>query len=521
MLANKRRLRTSLLVFALICRAQALVRFPSLPLGWKVAGPLALVPGVSPQESRQLKAPACSRPPAPKPGAQCSLVDFSHTIMDKHGNKTPSTLTQRRPADNGTPPSPKILPEGKKAAGLMEAHGAGSPPPILKVLFFWHYFALSFFGPFVAIFLSKAGLSPSQIALVNSLRPVFVTLSIPTAATIADKLGKHKAILMALLMVAPLARLSLLFTTSMWGVILVILLSDLFGSPVEPMIDSTALGMLPPTDQGAYGRVRVFATLGWSVCGVPLAGWLLATYGQRALFYAYGLLALGEVFLVSRLKVAPSQPNKGSLKDVVTTILASKQTVLFFLVALLVGQSFAVLASFQYLLLRDLGDKGMVMGLATLITTLTEAPMFMYGDKVINKLGFLRTLQLILGCMAARLAMHSTMTEAWMVLGVEWMHGIIFGLLTTLGTNHMRELFAGSGMGATAQGFMMSWMNGVGTGTGSFAASVMAAKHSTQSIFGNFSAMNFFTLLSLGVANVFGLLGKAASKPAPPVWKPT
>lgn len=58
--------------------------------------------------------------------------------------------------------------------------------------------------------------------------------------------------------------------------------------------------------------------------------------------------------------------------------------IITFLLAFL--QSFALLGSFQYLLLKDLGDKGVVMGLAALITTLTEGPMFLMGDRIIQYL---------------------------------------------------------------------------------------------------------------------------------------
>lgn len=137
------------------------------------------------------------------------------------------------------------------------------------------------------------------------VKPFFFMLSMPFWGYIADYSGKHKLILMCLMAIAPLLRLSLLGLHGFWTVSAVVLISDFFGSPIEPILDSTCLDVLP--DPMLYGKQRLWGAIGWGWVGAPIAGVVLAgAGGMPAIFFGHAILAAVTIFFVSKSTVRNS-----------------------------------------------------------------------------------------------------------------------------------------------------------------------------------------------------------------------
>lgn len=124
------------------------------------------------------------------------------------------------------------------------------------------------------------------------------------------------------------------------------------------------------------------------------------------------------------MQVKANPPDGGSIWDVAGVVFRDVPTSLFFLASLLIGSGFGVIFAYQFLLLSDLGDTGIIMGLATLFTCLTEVPVFYMSDALIKPLGLIRSLELCIFLATVRLLWYGYMTTASQTLYVEWTHGV-------------------------------------------------------------------------------------------------
>jgi hypothetical protein len=290
------------------------------------------------------------------------------------------------------------------------------------------------------------------------IKPFFFMVSMPFWGYVADYSGKHKLILMTLMAIAPLLRLTLLGLEGVWTVSIIVLISDFFGSPVEPILDSTCLDVLP--EPILYGKQRLWGAIGWGWVGAPIAGAVLAGPGGiPALFTGHALIAAITIYFVSKSKVNAHPPEGGSVWDVAGVVARDIPTFLFFLASLVIGAGFGVIFAYQFLLLNDLGDNGVIMGIATMCTCLTEVPVLYMSEHVIKPLGMVKSMELSILLATARLLWYGTMTTAAQTLYVEWTHGVTFGLAWAAGTGFCRSI-APEGMGATMQGFYTAWMWG-------------------------------------------------------------
>jgi predicted MFS family arabinose efflux permease len=108
------------------------------------------------------------------------------------------------------------------------------------------------------------------------------------------------------------------------------------------------------------------------------------------------------------------------------------------------------------------------MGLSITVTCLAEVPVFHFSGSIIKRLGVCGSADLVLAAFVVRLVAYSTMSTwptVWLVLAVEPLHGLTFGLAWATGTAFAKSA-APPGLEATMQGAFQSTYFGLGTGLG-------------------------------------------------------
>jgi len=117
--------------------------------------------------------------------------------------------------------------------------------------------------------------------------------------------------------------------------VVVLLLSDVFGCAVEPSMDATVLELL--CDPGLYGKQRLWGAIGWGWVGAPVAGWAVATYGLPAAVLIHASLIAASLIIICPMTVhAPKRT--GSILAVAGIVFRDRVTFFFFLALLVIGQ---------------------------------------------------------------------------------------------------------------------------------------------------------------------------------------
>jgi hypothetical protein len=137
-------------------------------------------------------------------------------------------------------------------------------------------------------------------------------------------------------------------------------------------------------------------------------------------------------------------------------------------VACVLGISSRSLNAFVFLFIDSLGGSTAVMGCASLLQVVCELPFFYYSEFLIRGLGTRAVLYVGLGCYCARQLWYSVVTEPWLVLLAEPLHGITYAL-TLAGLVAMAADAVPPGLGGTAQGVLSSVFNGLGGVVGAVA----------------------------------------------------
>jgi PPP family 3-phenylpropionic acid transporter len=300
-----------------------------------------------------------------------------------------------------------------------------------KLLFFTYFGFAASFLPFVPLFLKAAGGNNFEMGIVSSARPFIGLISMPLLGYAADKLNRHKAFLLVLVVITSLLRIGFLWGSSFLAIATLLLISDISGKPIASIIDSTVLDALP--DPLLYGRQRLWGTIAWG-CMAPLAGQAISAFGTAVAVWINISGNLLVLFVVSRFRVSPPLPSAGSVWDAWRVILRDPQTLCLLFVVIVMGQAYGAIGVFLFLRLQELGGSPLLMGLTLAVNCAVEAPVFHFSGAVIRRLELIGVLVLCLSLMAMRLAFYGVLESPWPVLFVEGIHGITFALLWSAGT---------------------------------------------------------------------------------------
>jgi PPP family 3-phenylpropionic acid transporter len=231
--------------------------------------------------------------------------------------------------------------------------------------------------PFFSLYLRDHGLDPERIGLVLAATSLAGAAATPFWSHLADtRLGTIRVLQLSSLGTV-VAALGLWAGGSTWlAIVPVAALMSVFSAPSTPLSDALAVGYLGPGRMTEYGRIRLWASLGWAIAVIAF-GVLFERVGLGPVLpaYAAGTLAFGLWTLRlpagAPLPVA-SESRLGALGDVLRT---SPRLAPFLAAAFLV--SLASSAAWAFFALRVVGRGGgpFLVGLAAGLTAFVEIPV--------------------------------------------------------------------------------------------------------------------------------------------------
>jgi MFS family permease len=305
---------------------------------------------------------------------------------------------------------------------------------------------------------------------------------------VADKTGRFRGVLLGTNLVSVALALSTTSLLSPWHgmhgwkrVVVLALLTDgyaFFTSPSGTLID--AIAVVSQTSGGAsYGSLRLWAAIGWGLAAVGM-GAGVDRYGFSSVFIAY---AIGTALSSALVVACFENPNKPSRAD--DTAAASLASVflvapvpLYFLNFFIHGCLAAFVESYLLLFVATEwpATPNWFLGLLILIAAVFEIPVFLYANRVIERVGVRPCLvgaQLLfaLRCTAyATLARRAKSTHGylWFVL-LEPTHALTFAMMWSAAVEYARRAAPPERQG-TAQALVRGAYYYLGVGTGSVVA---------------------------------------------------
>jgi PPP family 3-phenylpropionic acid transporter len=330
--------------------------------------------------------------------------------------------------------------------------------------YFLYYAGLSSLVPFIVLFYQELKFNGSQIGLLTGIPPLITLVAAPFWTNVADATRRHRLILSLGILVPLICTLIIQSMTMFIIIFIFVLILNIFAAPVVAVVDSATMTMLGK-DNSMYGRVRLGGTIGWGLLA-PIAGALVDHYGLKIAFFSSALLMFVNLFVAQKV-VHGSSEHGSSNSPGMRFFLTSRRWVLFLLLAFLGGLGALSVSSYLFPYMAEMGSSKSLMGFATFIATITEMPIFFFGNRLVKRFTSYRLLILALILMGIRSLLFAWVKTPIAVLILQVFGGLIFPAMWLAGVAYADE-HAPQGLKSTAQGLFGAMSFGFGSAVGGF-----------------------------------------------------
>jgi PPP family 3-phenylpropionic acid transporter len=330
-----------------------------------------------------------------------------------------------------------------------------SPAFWVAAYYFTFFGALGIFLPYFSLWMVAHGLSPTAATRVIALTPLMSLVSPPLVGLWADARRLRGWLLRAGSVATWLAFLGFFWARARWELVATTALFAFCRAPLTPLIDATALDRAR-RDGISYGRLRLWGSLGFLVA-VAGAGVLAEQAGLPVLIVATTVI----LALVALCALALPAPPPESHREVVGAwlhLLASGEWWIFFAAVMLGQVATAAYDSAFSLHLSRLGFGGRFIGIAWATGVAAEIGFMALSARLLEHLGAARLFALSLLAAVVRWSLLARVTAPLLILCLQPLHGITFGLFWVSAVTLVRE--RGRAAPTAAQGLFAAALGG-------------------------------------------------------------
>jgi PPP family 3-phenylpropionic acid transporter len=136
----------------------------------------------------------------------------------------------------------------------------------LTLFWFTYFGSLGIFYPYFSLYLREnAGLSGTELGVILAISPLVGMIAQPFWGHVADRTGARGRILGWLTLGSALGYVVLGAAQGFWPIVMAMIALALVGTAVFPLMISVSLAILRDSGRHAFGRVRVWGTIGFFV----------------------------------------------------------------------------------------------------------------------------------------------------------------------------------------------------------------------------------------------------------------
>jgi PPP family 3-phenylpropionic acid transporter len=344
------------------------------------------------------------------------------------------------------------------------------PVVLFKTFYFLYYAAAASLLPFLVLYYEQLGLSGGQIGVLTAILPLVTLFAASFWGGLADATTQHRPLMLLALGGVILLALVILFSTTFLSLVGAMIVFAFFAAPIVPFLDNSTLAYLGES-KNQYGKLRLWGAVGWGVAA-PVVGRLVEQFDLNWSFYSYIGFMVAGLLVSFRLPISQSRISASFWQGVRLLLGNSRQWLLFLIIIFSAGMGSAIIHNYLFLYMDLLGASNTLMGLALTVATLSELVIFSSSDQLLNRWGIKNVLLLALAALAVRLLTYAIISNPWLVLPVQLLHGLSFSALWAAGVAYADKI-APPGLGATAQGLFTGIFMGLAAAIGAFVGGVL------------------------------------------------
>ena len=219
-----------------------------------------------------------------------------------------------------------------------------------------------------------------------------------------------------------------------WVIACLYLLGQSTAQPIFGLADAMAFTVLGE-ERSKWGRQRLWGTIGFAIFGL-VSGILMDAYGHGKNEYTVAFLLFGTFMILASVSACQYSIHgldvtcsSQVFRDVLGLMRRPDAFVLFCAI-LVYGTYNGLIVTFLFWYLKLLGDVPQVLfGLCLVQNCLLEIVMLFFSGTLQKRLGHVLIMSIVFVMFAVRMAGYSLLRNPWMVLCVEPLHSITYGLM--------------------------------------------------------------------------------------------
>ena len=258
------------------------------------------------------------------------------------------------------------------------------------------------------------------------------------------------------------------FVRTFWLYMVIFFCAQILFSPMFGLIDAIAYNYLGE-ERGKWGRQRLWGTLG-AVTASVTSGFLLDFFsrGKDETDYtpAFVLFACMEVLCAVMAAQYRGSDNivcsRPYFKDM-KALMKRPDVLVLFVFVFVIGMYVGLIENYLFWHLQTLGQPPkLLFGLCLLLNALPEICVLFLAGSIMKRLGLVNCMCLACAAIAARMIGYSVLSDPWMVLFIEPLQGLTYGLFYASASAY-GSLITPPGLHGTVQGIIGSLHFGFGT----------------------------------------------------------
>lgn len=379
----------------------------------------------------------------------------------------------------------------------------------LKVYYFFYFTIVAGFLPFLPVYLRRIGISGVEIGALMAIGNLVMIFAQPLWGLVSDHFQAQVRVLRITLVGGMAVILLFPLTSNIWLLGMITVLYMLFQTPNVPLSDGIALAYLRNHSDQGFGSVRLWGSLGFSVA-VLFMGYNFAGKGIQQIFY--WVFALYLVTLVTTLGLPKTPPQRrAKIGKLAWQMLKNPRFLTFVGFACLVQLTFNAYNTFFSIYFSALGGTSTMLGMAWMLSALSEIPVFYFGEVLRQRFGNLNLLRFAALVYGVRWLLYAVLDSPNQVLVSQLLQGISFGLFYLAAVNHIADI-APTGLTTTGQSLFAAITFGGGSALGSMIGGLLYQYLGLTGMFRSLSVIILFALIFNFLSTY--LLGKGKAGPA-------
>ncbi|MCX7918280.1 MAG: MFS transporter [bacterium] len=362
----------------------------------------------------------------------------------------------------------------------------------LRTFYFFFYISVAAVSPYINLYFKKIGLTGTQIGTIAAAGPVVILFAQPLWGFVADKTKQARQLLSFAILMAMITNIFFIFFQNFAALILVSIIFTFFSTPIIPLADTAALEFVG-SNKLSYGKIRLWGSVGFAAF-VTLIGKVTHNFGLLWIFPIYAFVMVINVILSFRIPKYQSHLEYRFIHGL--TILRKNHRFILFLlgVFLLMATGTANVVYFG-IYIDQLGGSTTLLGFAWMIAAISEIPIFLYADKIFQKVNPLQCLIAAAVASMFRWYVYTLITNPILLIFLQPLHAVGFGCYY-LGAIHFIRQESPPGWMATGQTLFWAVAFGLSAITGSFFGGVIYQKyHSVAAVYAIASIVAFVSAI--------------------------